>query len=105
MGRVAQAFNYCLRTDLNPEGRPCRMRALRNYLSWVFAFISLVCLWLVYKLTAWTFNPPYAGGSGKYGHSGFLSFGVWPSQGPRALLPLIVPALFSALAAVFGLAW
>jgi hypothetical protein len=62
------------------------MQGIRKIMAWIFAFISLVCLWIVLR---------YIGAI--YRHLASLPH---PS-----LKLLVVPAVFSALTAVFGLAW
>ncbi len=66
------------------------MYTLRKYLSWVFAFTSLVCLQIALSSILHTIHPSI----------------LHPVHRHYALLLfLLVPTLFTILAAVFGVAW
>ena len=66
------------------------MHTLRKYLSWVFAFTSVVCLQIALSSILHTIHPSI----------------LHPVHRHYALLLfLLVPTLFTILAAVFGVAW
>jgi hypothetical protein len=64
------------------------MHTLRKYLSWVFAFTSVVCLQVVLSSVLRTSHPHY---------------NLRPTR--MLLVSLIAPTLFTVFAAVYGLAW
>ncbi len=78
------------RIDLpNSETAIRVMRTLRKYLSWSFAFTSLVCLHVAFLSALRTIHPSIP----------------HPIHQRYALLLLLVPAVFTLFAVVFGMAW
>jgi len=66
------------------------MHTLRKYLSWVFAFTSLVCLQIALSSILHTIHPSIL-------HTNHRHYTL--------LLFLLVPTLFTILAVIFGVAW